>query len=129
LETVTVTGLEVNRRPSTSRATAVKVCDPLLVVAVSQETAYGAPVSSPPRLTPSSLNWTPMTRIPAALRLAWTAIPPLTVEPEVGEETVTTRLPPGRGGSIGGSIGGRSCAKAGLGAIQATLRITAIAAA
>ena len=38
LETVTVTGLDPYRRPSASRATAVKVCDPLPAVVVFQET-------------------------------------------------------------------------------------------
>ncbi|OLE66802.1 MAG: hypothetical protein AUG09_05650 [Acidobacteria bacterium 13_1_20CM_2_68_7] len=38
LETVTVTGLDPYRRPSASRATAVKVCEPLLAVVVFQET-------------------------------------------------------------------------------------------
>src|SRR5213078_1645619 len=93
LETVTVTGSEVNRIPSASRATAVKVWNPLLVVVVSQETEYGGLKSSAPRLTPSSLNWTPATGIPAGLRLARTVIGPETVESEVGDVMATTRLP------------------------------------
>src|SRR5216110_2843886 len=97
LETVIVTGSEVNWRPSAFRATAVKVWDPSLVVVVSQETEYGASVSSASRSTPSSLNWTPATRIPNGLRLAWTSIVPPTIESEVGDVMVTTR-PPGRGG-------------------------------
>src|SRR6266480_1041583 len=101
LDTATVTGSEVNWRPSASRATAVKVWNPLPVV-VSQETEYGGLKSSAPRLTPSSLNWTPATRIPAGLRLARTVIGPETVESEVGDVMATTRLP-GRGGSRDGS--------------------------
>jgi hypothetical protein len=34
LETVTVTGFDVHRTPKRSRATAVKVCDPLLAFVV-----------------------------------------------------------------------------------------------
>src|SRR5882724_4803484 len=59
LETVIVTGSEVNRRPSASRAIALKVWNPSLVAVVSQETEYGALVSSAPRSTLSSWNWTP----------------------------------------------------------------------
>ena len=39
LDTVTVTGPEVVRLPSASRATAVRVCEPLLAEAVFQATA------------------------------------------------------------------------------------------
>src|SRR5436309_14236439 len=102
LETVTVTGSEVNRIPSASRATAVRVWNPLLVVVVSQGTEYGALVSSPPRLAPSSLNWTPAIRTPKGLTLARTVIVPSTVESAGGEVMVTTR-PPSRGGSWIGS--------------------------
>src|SRR5438094_6960686 len=98
LETVTVTGSEANRIPRALRATAVKVWNPLLVVVVSQETEYGALVSSAPRLTPSSRNWTPATRRPTGLTLARTVIVPATVVSEVGDVMVTTRRP-GRGGS------------------------------
>jgi hypothetical protein len=38
LDTLTVTGAEVVRLPAASRATAVKVCEPLLTVVVFQET-------------------------------------------------------------------------------------------
>src|SRR2546427_10295492 len=61
LETVTVTGTDVVRLLAASRATAVRVWPPLLVVVVSQGTEYGTPVSSAPRLMLSSLNWTPTT--------------------------------------------------------------------
>jgi hypothetical protein len=91
LETVTVTGSEVNRRPSISRATAVRVCDPLLVVVVFHGTEYGAEVSSAPRLAPSSLNWTPATGALRGPTLALTVIVPETVEPEVGDVMVTIR--------------------------------------
>src|SRR2546425_1969037 len=120
LETVTVTGSEANRIPRALRATAVKVWNALLVVVVSQETEYGAPVTSAPRLTPSSWNWTPPTRTPAGLTLARTVIEPSTVVSVAGEVMVTTRLP-GRGG--------RSCAKAWGGEIQPQLEIAISAAA
>ena len=47
--------------PAESRATAVKVCVPFGIVVVFHITLYGAPVSSAPRLAPSSLNCTPAT--------------------------------------------------------------------
>jgi hypothetical protein len=93
-ETVTVTGSEVHRTPRLSRATAVKVWEPLVVAVVFQGTEYGAEVSSAPRLAPSSLNWTPSTvREPTMLTLALTVTVLLTVEPEVGDVMVTIRLP------------------------------------
>src|SRR5207302_1811386 len=105
LATVTVTGSDVHRAPSTSLATAVRVCEPLLAVVVFQETEYGAEVSSAPRLLPSSLNWTPWTvREPTPLTLAVTATVPLTVDPGAGDVRVTIRLP--------------DCARTGCGAIQ-----------
>jgi hypothetical protein len=105
LETVTVTEFDVHRKPRRSRATAVKVCDPVLELVVFQETEYGAVVSSAPRLVPSSLNWTPATvREPMIVTLALTGIVPPTVEPEVGDIIVTIRLP--------------SCAEAGSGDMQ-----------
>ena len=94
LKTVTVTGWDVQRMPSTSRATAFSVCDPLLALVVFHGIEYGAAVSSAPRLTPSSWNWTPATvRAPMMLTLALTVMVPETVDPEVGEVMVTTRLP------------------------------------
>jgi hypothetical protein len=56
LDTVTVTGSELHRTPRRSRPTAVSVWEPFPLVVVSQETEYGAAVSSAPRLAPSSLN-------------------------------------------------------------------------
>src|SRR6266516_5381982 len=61
LDTVTVTGADVVRLPAASRAIAVIVCGPLLVVVVSKGIEYGAVVSSAPPLTPSSWNCTPTT--------------------------------------------------------------------
>src|SRR5439155_952675 len=61
LETVTVTPAEVVRLPAASRAIAVSVCEPLLAVAVFQETPKGAAVSSAPSAAPSSKNCTPAT--------------------------------------------------------------------
>src|SRR5207302_3565642 len=112
--TVTVTGSDVHSPPATSRATAVRVWEPLLAVVVSQETEYGAEVSSAPRLLPSSLNWTPWTvSEPTMLTLAVTATVPRTVDPEAGAVTVTIRLL-----TIGSGSGGSNCARTGCGAIQ-----------
>ena len=57
LLTVTVTAAEAVF-PAASRATAVRAYKPFPTVAVFQERLYGATVSSGPRLTSSSLNWT-----------------------------------------------------------------------
>jgi hypothetical protein len=101
LETATVTESDVHRAPRKSRATAVKLCDPLLTVAVFQEASYGCDVSSPPIFTPSTLNWTPITvRPPTMLTPAPTGVVFLTVEPDEGDVIVTINLP-------------RSCAEAG----------------
>src|SRR5258706_4633257 len=100
LFTVTVTGEEENLTPRISVATAVRVCEPLLVAVVFQETEYGAEVSRAPRLAPSSRNCTLETvREPTMLTLALTEVVPLTGEPEPGDVMVTIRLPPGSGGS------------------------------
>jgi hypothetical protein len=110
LDTVTVTGLELHRTPRMSVATAVKVCERLLVLVVSQRTEYGAEVSLPMKL-PSTKNSTFVTvREPMMLTLALTGTVSLTVEPDDGDVMVTIRLPVGGGGSIGG--GGRICAEA-----------------
>src|SRR5947208_7854367 len=61
LLTVTLTSADVVLLPAASRATAVRVCDPLVATVVFQEPAYGATVSSTPRFAPSSLNCTPTT--------------------------------------------------------------------
>src|SRR6267143_1919694 len=104
--------------PSRSRATAVRVCEPLPTVVVFQEIEYGAEVSGAPRLAPSSLNCTLETvREPTMLTLALTGVVPLTGEPEAGDVMVAIRLPPGRGS------GGSSCAKA-WGTIQAEKTIS-----
>src|SRR5262245_38118808 len=93
LDVVTVTGSDVHSPPAVSRATAVKTCEPLLVVRVFHEIEYGNEVSSSPRLAPSSLNCTPATMsVPLRTTSALTGIVPLTVDPEVGDVIVTTRL-------------------------------------
>src|SRR5437667_358431 len=61
LATVTVTVAEVVVFPAASRATAVRVCEPLLTAVVSQEREYVLVVSSGPRFAMSSLNCTPTT--------------------------------------------------------------------
>src|SRR5688572_26130403 len=47
--------------PAESRATALRLWAPLVAPVVFQEIDQGAEVSSFPRLTPSSRNWTPAT--------------------------------------------------------------------
>src|SRR5215467_12037822 len=59
LLTVTDTVVEVPRLPAASRAWAVRLCGPSVVVVVFQLALYGAVVTSAPRLAPSTLNWTP----------------------------------------------------------------------
>src|SRR5258705_11584408 len=82
LFTVTVTAETGLTLPAASRATAVRVCEPLLAEVVFQDTEYGAAVSSAPRLEPSSLNCTPTTPTVSAT-LAVTLGAPGTVAAEV----------------------------------------------
>src|SRR5262249_57145350 len=84
---VTVTA-EVLRLPATSRATAVKVCAPLLAAAVFHETEYGALASSAPRAAPSSRNCTPVTPT-LSEALAATVTVPDTVAPFDGAVRLT----------------------------------------
>src|SRR5690242_21492496 len=83
LLTVTGTGALVVVRFAVSRATAVRVCEPLATPVVFQPSEYGADVTSPPRLAPSSLNCTPATAT-LSLAVALTVIVPVTVAPDVG---------------------------------------------
>src|SRR5262249_22019046 len=70
-------------------ATAVKVCDPFRTPLVSHVSEYGALVRTPPRVVPSSRNWTRATAW-SSPALAVTVIDPLTLEPSLGlvSETV-----------------------------------------
>src|SRR2546430_2026547 len=86
LATVTVTESEVNWKPFTSRATAVRVWNPSLVAVVAQGASNEGPKTSGPRVKPSSLNWT----LPSELRLAQTVTVPATLESEAGDVMVTT---------------------------------------
>src|SRR5688572_352535 len=61
LLTVTVSVAEVVLLPAASRAMARSVCVPLAAVVEFHAAVKGAAVSSAPRLTPSSWNWTPIT--------------------------------------------------------------------
>src|SRR5436190_547487 len=61
LSTFTETAVEVVVLPAASRATAVKLCVPLVAVVLFQVTEYGLAVSSVLRFAPSSLNCTPTT--------------------------------------------------------------------
>src|SRR2546426_1044200 len=86
--TVTVTAAAVVVLPAASRATAVNVCDALLAVVVSHAIAYGAGVSSTPRLAPSSRNWTPTTPT-LVVAVARVGVVPETVAPPAGAVRLT----------------------------------------
>src|SRR2546428_48641 len=60
----------------------------LLAPVVSHEIEYGDPVSSAPRFTPSSWNWTPTTPT-LSLAVAVTVVEPVTVAPATGAVTET----------------------------------------
>src|SRR5439155_16678936 len=96
---VTLTAAEVVVFPAASRATAVRVCAPLLAVAVFHESAYGAVVTSAPRGAPSSWNCTPTTRT-LSVALAATVTVPAIGELAAGAVTVTD------GGAV--AAGGRT---------------------
>ena len=104
LATVTVTGAEGSLRlPAASRATAVKVCEPLAAAVVFHEVEYGAVVLSAPRLVPSSRNCTPATPT-SSEALAVTDTVPNTVWPLLGEVMLTV------GGVVSGGGGGGALA-------------------
>ena len=110
LLTVTATREEVVVRPAVLRAIAVSECDPSTTVVVSHEIEYGDVVTSAPRLTPSSWNWTPATP-PASDAAALTATLPTTFVPATGDVSET----------VGGGVGG------GTGAAPAGLNVAIIA--
>src|SRR4051812_36211021 len=87
-DTVTVTAVELVEFAAPSRATAVSVCVPFVAFVVSQETEYGALVSSAPRLAPSSLNCTPKTPT-LSFAFAVTETTAETVAPFVGAVSET----------------------------------------
>src|SRR5437867_11493958 len=109
LSTVTATAVEVAVFPAASRASAVKLWAPFAASVVVQDRAYGAAVTSAPRLTPSSLNCTPTTPT-LSVALAETVTVPATVEPVAGAVSATV------GGVVSGGAGvvdGTSAAKPG----------------
>src|SRR5207245_961400 len=85
ITTVTLTADEVVWLPAASRATAVKLCEPLLAMVVFHEIEYGAVVSSAPRSTPSSFNCPP-TMPTLAAALAVTVTVPAAEAAAVGDE-------------------------------------------
>src|SRR2546426_1370025 len=88
LHTATVTAAQVVRLPAASRATAVRVCEPLLAVVVFHDIEYGAAVSSAPRVAPSNRNCTPTTpTLSEALAVTLGVAP--TVGPVTGEGVVS----------------------------------------
>src|SRR4030095_12324802 len=89
LLTVTGTAALVVVRLDESRATAVRLCEPFATPVVFQVTEEGeAPVTSLPRLAPSSLNCTPATAT-LSLAVAVTVMEPLTVALAAGAVMVT----------------------------------------
>src|SRR5438445_8092308 len=76
--TMTVTAGDVAVLPAPSRAVAVSVWLPFATVFVSQDTEYGAPVTSAPKVAPSSLNCTPAMET-LSVALAVTVMVPATL--------------------------------------------------
>ena len=74
--------------PAVSRAVAARVWAPFADAVVVQDVEYGDVVSSVPRLTPSSLNWTPATPM-LSEAVAETVIVPDTVVPVAGQVIAT----------------------------------------
>src|SRR3989442_15936413 len=100
LSTVTVTAVEGAVLPAASRATAVRLWEPLATRVVFHKREYGAAVTSAPRLAPSSLNCTPTTPT-LSEALAETVTVPATVAPAAGAVRET-----GGGGGSGREGGG-----------------------
>src|SRR5437762_1743429 len=115
LSTVTVTAAEAAVFPAASRATAVRVWAPLVVVVLVHETEYGAAVTSAPRLAPSSLNWTPATPT-LSVALAETVIVPATEAPAVGAVSET----------VGGALSTVTLTTAEVAVFPAASRATAL---
>src|SRR2546427_8031550 len=88
LSTVTLTALAGVLLPAASRATAVRLWEPLATRVVFHKREYGAAVTSAPRLAPSSLNCTPTTPT-LSVALAETVIVPATVAPAAGAVSET----------------------------------------
>src|SRR5713226_1384160 len=87
-DTMTTTGAEVVVFPAASRATAVKVREPLAAVVVSQSTEYGAVVSSAPMAAPSTKNCTPTTPTLSEAE-AVTVVVPARTTPDAGDVRAT----------------------------------------
>src|SRR2546427_1948915 len=103
LSTVTLTAAAVAVFPTASRATAVRLCVPLVAKVVFQETAYGATVSSAPRVTPSSLNCTPATPTLSEAEANTVTAGPETVAPVAGALSETV------GGVVSGDAVRENC--------------------
>src|SRR5213592_4740843 len=83
LSTVTLTAAAVVVLPAASRATAVRVCAPLVAPVVFQEMEYGTANTSVPRLAPSRWNCTPTTPT-LSVAVAATETVAATVAPAAG---------------------------------------------
>jgi hypothetical protein len=94
LFTVTVMVAEVVVFPAASLATAVRVWAALELLVVFQTLLNGETVSSAPRLTPSSLNWTPTTPTLSAAVAEMVVAAPDTVALLAGAVTDTVGATP-----------------------------------
>src|SRR2546428_3631916 len=86
LSTGTATAVEVAVLPAASRATAVRLWEPLATRVVFHKREYGAAVTSAPRFAPSTLNCTPTTPT-LSVALAETVI-----VPEIGRAACRGRV-------------------------------------
>jgi hypothetical protein len=102
LDTVTVVDDDV-LLPAASKAVAPSVCVPFVTVVVSQESEYGAAVSSAPSGAPSRRNRTAATPT-LSDAVAATVIDPDTDAPDAGDVSATTGGV-WSGGGVGGSPG------------------------
>src|SRR2546422_7221083 len=97
LSTVTLTALAGVVLPAESRATAVRLWEPLATRVVFHKREYGAAGASAARVAPSSFNCTPTTPT-VSVGLAGSVIVPANVAPAGGPGWETVR----RGGAGGG---------------------------
>src|SRR2546428_4266512 len=87
--TVTLIPTAVAVFPAASRATADKICVPLVATVAFQETEYGATGSFAPRLTPSRENCTPATPTLSEAEAETVTAVPETVAPFAGAVSET----------------------------------------
>ena len=83
-----VTSDDVVELPALSRATAVKVCTPMVAAVESHTIEKGTAMSSAPRFAPSSLNCTPAIVPAVDEAAALRVVAPDSVDPFVGADSV-----------------------------------------